>query len=747
MMATVISTGGLMGEDLKARSRVVHFVALAAVLGTTLSLGQGTAYALVLARFGADALPWLYLGIAILSALLGLVYLAFADRIAAERLFNTMLTGMGGLLLAVYGLTILGNQLFAPALLVVLYEITSEFVLVHLALYLHQNTDTLTQKQVAPRVFAGLQGGMVVGGLALRQLAPAVSLEHNIVLWALLLLAADTFLRLYHRRHGISPYFRSPGHRHVTRHAVLHQVREGLAQFRNSELLRAIAGANFCLVIALFTMAYAVSRIYVQHFPNEAGLAEFLGGLLLATGGATLALQWFVTGGILKRLRLGSANSVLPLAFLGAFAWIAAFPTLVSAIAGTVAKDVVLPAIGRPARNALFTALAPAKQGRGRALMLVVVLPGALVVTAALLLASRVLPSSSYSLIGIAAAAGLFVFGRRAARLYPVEMRASLSDQILLPDGDQASAAPVAPRTASLNEISELRDAAQNMSGPFSDPETERAARLLHDVLAERLRSSAIACITRDLDRIDRRDQSLIVAALDSGDARHRAAALELLREQDRSKTTKALLALLEHPTGDAPISRERVSATVRADAAVAWCQSRPDPWLVRCATYLAMCLKGIPVTDEPVQRVAMLKQTMVFGSVATEDLLVVAEALQPETYAAGERIFDMDDPSDRVYFIVRGQIGISVSRDVRSQDFITVLGEGASLGEIGCFDSQPRSATAHVLAASELLALEKAKLNTLITKYPAVALGLLRGLGQRLRETTAAGTSRSQGS
>ena len=141
-----------------------------------------------------------------------------------------------------------------------------------------------------------------------------------------------------------------------------------------------------------------------------------------------------------------------------------------------------------------------------------------------------------------------------------------------------------------------------------------------------------------------------------------------------------------------------------------------------------------------------MLKRTRVFAAVETEDLLVVADALQAETYAAGERVFDIHDPSDRVYFIVRGEIGISVDRDTHSKRFITILRDGASLGEIGCFDSQPRSATAHVLTSAELLALDKAKLNTLITQYPAVALGLLRGLGQRLRDTTVANTTSSHG-
>ena len=50
--------------------------------------------------------------------------------------------------------------------------------------------------------------------------------------------------------------------------------------------------------------------------------------------------------------------------------------------------------------------------------------------------------------------------------------------------------------------------------------------------------------------------------------------------------------------------------------------------------------------------------------------------------------------------------------------------------------DDLPRSATAHVLEDSSLLSLEKGQLKRLIVHYPELALGMLKGLSLRLRDT-----------
>jgi CRP-like cAMP-binding protein len=134
-------------------------------------------------------------------------------------------------------------------------------------------------------------------------------------------------------------------------------------------------------------------------------------------------------------------------------------------------------------------------------------------------------------------------------------------------------------------------------------------------------------------------------------------------------------------------------------------------------------------------QRILMLKATPVFAGVGTDDLRVVAQALEEDPCFAGERVFDIHEPSDRAYIVQSGKVGISLHPDPKAKEFIAVLGPGECFGEMSIFDDLPRSATAHVLEDGVLLALDKAKLRALVLRYPELALGLLRGLSLRLRE------------
>jgi CRP-like cAMP-binding protein len=133
--------------------------------------------------------------------------------------------------------------------------------------------------------------------------------------------------------------------------------------------------------------------------------------------------------------------------------------------------------------------------------------------------------------------------------------------------------------------------------------------------------------------------------------------------------------------------------------------------------------------------RILMLSKAPVFAGVNTEDLRVLARELEVEACFTGERIFDINEPSDRVYVIETGKIGISICPDPKVREFIVTLGPNECFGEMGLFDDKPRSATAHVLEDSTLLALDKAKLRALILRYPEMALGMLRSLSLRLRE------------
>lgn len=137
----------------------------------------------------------------------------------------------------------------------------------------------------------------------------------------------------------------------------------------------------------------------------------------------------------------------------------------------------------------------------------------------------------------------------------------------------------------------------------------------------------------------------------------------------------------------------------------------------------------------DPYQRLMLLKGTPTFSSVALADLRIVAQELEEDTCYSGEIVFEEGDPSDRMYLIASGRIGISMGI-AAPKEFVHVLGTGECFGEMGLLDDQPRSATAVAIDETLLLALDKHRLRGLMVSFPGLALGLLRGLSLRLRRT-----------
>jgi CRP-like cAMP-binding protein len=133
-------------------------------------------------------------------------------------------------------------------------------------------------------------------------------------------------------------------------------------------------------------------------------------------------------------------------------------------------------------------------------------------------------------------------------------------------------------------------------------------------------------------------------------------------------------------------------------------------------------------------ERVLLLKRSPLFREVPTDDLRVVASQLKEVACFAGERVFDIGDPSDQTYIVLSGRIGISLDEDPRVRRFIRMIGPGECFGEMGVLENLPRSGTAHVVEDTLLLVLEEEKLRALVMSYPGLAFGLLRSLSMRLR-------------
>ena len=134
-------------------------------------------------------------------------------------------------------------------------------------------------------------------------------------------------------------------------------------------------------------------------------------------------------------------------------------------------------------------------------------------------------------------------------------------------------------------------------------------------------------------------------------------------------------------------------------------------------------------------QRIDFLKNSDVFRTVSTDDLRLVADLLEEESYYKGDHIFEIHDQGDYMYVIIEGEVGISL--DTSKPDYVVTRTKGDCFGEMNLIDDLPRSATAVVLEDTLVLKLDKQKLRGLILSYPELGLGMLKTMSLNLRETT----------
>jgi CRP-like cAMP-binding protein len=128
------------------------------------------------------------------------------------------------------------------------------------------------------------------------------------------------------------------------------------------------------------------------------------------------------------------------------------------------------------------------------------------------------------------------------------------------------------------------------------------------------------------------------------------------------------------------------------------------------------------------------LRQFTLFADLSAADLRQVAAVLHPMRYRAGEVIFRAGAPGDTLYLIEKGQVRVqSVGGGMWA------LGPGEEFGERALLTEQPHNTTTTAETEVDLWTLSKADFDTLMNRFPSVAISMSRLLSQRLTPTVAA--------
>ena len=141
--------------------------------------------------------------------------------------------------------------------------------------------------------------------------------------------------------------------------------------------------------------------------------------------------------------------------------------------------------------------------------------------------------------------------------------------------------------------------------------------------------------------------------------------------------------------------------------------------------------------------RLALLGSLELFETLGADSLVAVESVVDWVEVPAGAEVLREGDPSDAVYLVAHGRLGVLKHDDCGDQRVVREIGAGQPVGELGLLLDRPRSATVTALRDSILVRLDRASFERLIELQPAALLPLSRRIAERLVVTSEQALSR----
>ena len=130
------------------------------------------------------------------------------------------------------------------------------------------------------------------------------------------------------------------------------------------------------------------------------------------------------------------------------------------------------------------------------------------------------------------------------------------------------------------------------------------------------------------------------------------------------------------------------------------------------------------------------LRRVPLFEGLKEEDLEAIAKVTITRSFSKDQVIILAEEEGDALFIIHTGQVKVSIVSEDGREVILSMLGEGAVVGELALLDEKPRSANVVATEDTELIMLRRSDFLRLIFKIPKIAISLLAELASRLRKT-----------
>jgi CRP/FNR family cyclic AMP-dependent transcriptional regulator len=130
-----------------------------------------------------------------------------------------------------------------------------------------------------------------------------------------------------------------------------------------------------------------------------------------------------------------------------------------------------------------------------------------------------------------------------------------------------------------------------------------------------------------------------------------------------------------------------------------------------------------------------LLGRVPLFADLSDRDLRELAQVAVPRSYQPGQAIFREGDSGDTCFVVREGCVRVTRRHSDGRVITLAELRPGDMFGELAMFGGERRSASVEALEPTRALAILAGDLRRIILQHPDIAVKMLEGLADRLRE------------
>lgn len=133
-----------------------------------------------------------------------------------------------------------------------------------------------------------------------------------------------------------------------------------------------------------------------------------------------------------------------------------------------------------------------------------------------------------------------------------------------------------------------------------------------------------------------------------------------------------------------------------------------------------------------------ILQQVPFFKSLSENDIEYVVSKLDFRTYDTSAAICRIDEPGDKMFIIISGNVKICILDNNQEETEVAQLSSGNYFGEMALLTGEPRTASVYTTEPSEMFILDKNGFDDILMKFPVIQIELNKIMSQRLRQNLA---------